>query len=173
MTNDIYWDDNEFPLAYLITIRTYGTWLHGDERYSMDLHGKNIYGAPKIAPNKNLARLMLENRRNGAFVLNGAQRGVVETAIRNVCKIRAYGLAAINVRTNHAHCVVSASKKPETIIIALKSNATRDLKEAGLVSDDQTVWSRGGSRRYLWKPHHVERAVDYVINGQGDDLPMF
>jgi hypothetical protein len=23
-------DDNEGPLAYLITIRTYGTWLHGD-----------------------------------------------------------------------------------------------------------------------------------------------
>jgi hypothetical protein len=22
------WDDNQFPLAYLITIRCYGTWLH-------------------------------------------------------------------------------------------------------------------------------------------------
>ena len=27
-------DDNEFPLAYLITFRCYGTWLHGDERGS-------------------------------------------------------------------------------------------------------------------------------------------
>ena len=25
-------DDNEFPLAYFISFRTYGTWLHGDER---------------------------------------------------------------------------------------------------------------------------------------------
>jgi len=24
-------DYNLFPLAYLITIRCYGTWLHGDE----------------------------------------------------------------------------------------------------------------------------------------------
>ncbi len=31
MTDDL-WDDNEWPLAYLITIRTYATWLHGDER---------------------------------------------------------------------------------------------------------------------------------------------
>src|SRR5256886_8163861 len=27
-------DDNEFPLVYLITFRCYGTWLHGDERGS-------------------------------------------------------------------------------------------------------------------------------------------
>ena len=29
-------DENEFPLAYLITFRCYGTWVHGDERGSMD-----------------------------------------------------------------------------------------------------------------------------------------
>ena len=29
-------DDNEFPLAYFISFRTYGTWLHGDERFSVD-----------------------------------------------------------------------------------------------------------------------------------------
>jgi hypothetical protein len=25
------WEENTFPLAYLLTFRTYGTWLHGDE----------------------------------------------------------------------------------------------------------------------------------------------
>src|SRR5688572_19212632 len=128
------YEKHEFPLAYLITIRTYGTWLHGDERYSTDLHGKNIYGTPKISPNGNLTRMMLENRKNDAFVLNGGQRGVAEVAIRNVCRLRGFGLAAINVRTNHVHCVVSASKKPESIIIALKSNVTRELKDTGLIS---------------------------------------
>jgi hypothetical protein len=29
-------DDNEFPLAYFISFRTYGTWLHGDERGSVN-----------------------------------------------------------------------------------------------------------------------------------------
>jgi len=167
------WDENEGPLAYLITIRTYGTWLHGDERNSMDRHGKNIYGTPKIKPNENLSRSMLDNRRSEAFVLDGQQRTVVESAIRSVCKVRGFGLPAINVRTNHAHCVVSASKKPEPIIIAFKSNATRELREAGLISLKQSVWSRGGSRRYLWKPNHVEGAIEYVLYGQGDDLPNF
>jgi hypothetical protein len=59
---DHNWDDNALPLAYLITFRTYGTWLHGDERYSMDRHGKNIYGTPKVLPSKNLNRMMDEKR---------------------------------------------------------------------------------------------------------------
>jgi len=167
------WDENEYPLAYLITFRTYGTWLHGDERQSMDRHGKNIYGNPTIAPNKNLSDLMTQNQRLESFVLNGKQRSVVERAIRDVCSIRGYSLIAINVRTNHAHSVVSAPKKPELLITAFKSNATRELKTAGLISSTQQVWSRGGSRRYLWKPNHVEGAVNYVLYGQGDDLPNF
>ncbi|MGQ0761444.1 MAG: hypothetical protein ACT4OT_05435 [Acidobacteriota bacterium] len=43
-------DDNDFPLAYLITFRCYGTWLHGDERGSVD-RKQNVYGTPKTAFN--------------------------------------------------------------------------------------------------------------------------
>lgn len=51
MTNQD-WDGNEGPLAYLITFRTYGTWLHGDDRYSMDRHEKNIYRTPNVLPSR-------------------------------------------------------------------------------------------------------------------------
>ena len=54
-----------------------------------------------------------------------------------------------------------------------KANATRTLRENGLLHPDQKVWSRGASTRYLWKQEHVDKAIDYVINGQGDDLPEF
>jgi REP element-mobilizing transposase RayT len=172
MTNH-EWDDNEGPLAYLITFRTYGTWLHGDERYSMDRHGKNVYGTPKVLPSRNLNTTMRENQDSDEFLLDGPQRGIVEQAIREVSNIRGYGLMAINIRTNHAHSVVASSRKPEIVLNAFKSNATRELWAAGLVSADQQVWSRGGSTRYLWKPSHVEGAVNYVLYGQGDDLPNF
>ena len=33
------------PLAYLITFRTYGTWLHGDARGSVDRE-HNVFGTP-------------------------------------------------------------------------------------------------------------------------------
>ena len=82
-------------------------------------------------------------------------------------------LSAIHVRTNHAHIVSSAQAPPDQMMAAFKANATRELREAGLFDPDQRVWSRGGSTKYLWKPSSVERAIDYTINGQGDDLPDF
>ncbi|HWY68950.1 MAG TPA: hypothetical protein VNX88_09810 [Terriglobales bacterium] len=42
----------DIPLAYLITFRCYGTWLHGDERGSIDRH-QNQYQSPYIVPNPN------------------------------------------------------------------------------------------------------------------------
>ena len=169
--NDNEWDDNEFPLAYLITIRTFGTWLHGDGRGSVDRHGKNIYGTPRIAPNARFSEYMKQNTRDSEFLLDARQRAIIETAIREVCSVRGYGLKAINVRTNHAHSVVSSKIRPELMINAFKANSTRELRANGLVDDGACVWSRGGSRRYLWKPHHVDAAINYVLNGQGDDLP--
>lgn len=167
------WDDNAFPMAYLITIRTFGTWLHGDERKSVDRHGRNIYGSERIAPNSRFQSKMRETRSNPEFLLDGKHRKYVERSIRDVCEVRKYPLLAMNVRTNHVHVVVTAETAPELIIIALKSNATRELRTAGLIEIDTKVWSRGGSRRYLWKPHQVAFAIDYVANGQGDDLPNF
>ena len=164
MVHYLDWDDNERPLAYLITFRTYGTWLHGDERSSVDRHkGKNRYGTPKIQPNKKLSQIMSDKSPAEAFVLDGECRAVVERAVKNVCKIRDYSLFATNVRTNHAHSVVTAAAKPEAVMNAFKANATRELREAGLVAADVRVWSRGGSTRYLWKPAHVDGAVDYVF----------
>jgi REP element-mobilizing transposase RayT len=167
------WDDNQWPLAYLITFRTYGTWLHGDERFSMDRHGKNLYGAPAIAPNRKLTEIMRSNAASEIFVLDGKHRKIVDQAIRDCCTLREWFLRAINVRTNHVHATVSAARKPEGVLNAFKANATRNLRSAKLVSERQQVWSRGGSTRYLWKPEHVNRANDYVLNGQGEDLPDF
>lgn len=161
------WDDNEYPLAYLITIRTYGTWLHGDERSSVDVHGKNIFGSPRVYRKENLENRMKENLKGEVFILNEKQRETVEQSIKETCKIRNYTLLAVNVRTNHLHAVVSAQSKPEIILNGFKSHATRKLKENYLILDDTSVWSRGGSRRYLWKKHHVDLAIDYVLFGQG------
>jgi hypothetical protein len=35
----------DLPLAYFITFRSYGSWLHGDERGSVD-RSHNQYGSP-------------------------------------------------------------------------------------------------------------------------------
>lgn len=71
------------------------------------------------------------------------------------------------------HIVIAANNKPELIMNAFKSYATRRLCEQGLTCADEKVWSRHGSTRYLWTEEHVEMAANYVVNGQGGELPSF
>ena len=39
----------------------------------------------------------------------------------------------------------------------------------GLISRTTKPWVRHGSTRYLGKERQVEKAIDYVLYGQGDD----
>lgn len=169
----IDFQDRSAPLAYLITIRTYGTWLHGDERESMDRREYNRYGDPKIAASSLIESRDRKLMKYPAFVFNAQGRTAVEQAIREVCSYRCYVLFAINMRTNHVHLVVSANQKPEPMMNSFKSYATRRLKSEGLAVESGGVWSRHGSTRYLWTDDHIHSAVEYVVNGQGGDLPAF
>ncbi len=163
------WDDNVFPLAYLITIRTYGTWLHGDDRESVDIHGNyNMRGALRRDPNARLKAAMKENMKQPAFILKAEHRPYVEAAIKEVCEHRPFVLHAVNVRSNHAHAVVSAKMKPEPIANTFKSYATRAMRKQRIVDCEFRPWSRGRSRRYLWKDHQVGAAIEYVLYCQGD-----
>ena len=93
--------------------------------------------------------------------------------MREVCHYRKYLLRAINVRTNHAHAVVSAVLEPEPILDAFKTYSTRALRRAGLMPARTKPWARHGSTVYLWKEQDVAKAVEYVLLGQGNDLPSF
>jgi len=104
--------------------------------------------------------------------LNKRQRTIVEQAVREVCKHRRYETRAINVRTNHAHSVVSGLSYPEPILAAFKSYSTRALRAAGLLSDTVKPWARHGSTIYLWKERAVEKAVEYVLLGQDHEFSL-
>ncbi len=162
-------DDNEFPLAYLITFRCYGTWLHGDERGSKD-RKHNQFGSPTIPPNPNLVRFELTRLKHRPTILGPRHRQLVEKAVREVCDHRHYLLRAINVRTNHVHSVVSAMSKPEPVLNAFQSYSTRALRRSGLIPRDVKPWARHGSTVYLWKERAVAKAIEYVLLGQGKDL---
>jgi REP element-mobilizing transposase RayT len=163
---EIY-EENDFPIAYLITFRTFGTWLHGDEKGAFGRRN-SIVRSKYVEPNVPLKEAMQAELKQKPFILSPRARAVVEEAMREVCQTRAYGLPALNVRSNHAHAVVKKAIKPEKIVNDIKAYATRRLREAGLVGLDTKVWSRGSSTRYLWKPAHPEAAIDYVLYSQGD-----
>ena len=158
------------PLAYLITFRCYGTWLHGDERGSTDRYHNTPGSAhiPGVSPWREHRRRTLPHP---PVSLDATRRRAVEAAVRETCDIRSWRLDAINVRTNHVHSVVAAPCDPERVLGALKANATRHMRETGCWADRRSPWSDGGSKRYLWTPSSVERAIAYVVDGQGGPLP--
>jgi hypothetical protein len=166
---EIY-ENNEFPQAYLITVRTYGTWLHGDRRFSVGRNEKNIYGSPAIPPNVALEKWMIEEMKQAPRFLSSKERSVVRDSIEELCNRKSYLLQASNVLTSHAHIVLKAQRKPERIIVEIKANATKFLREAGLATETERIWSRGKSRQYLWKPRNVAAAVSYVLYDQGEKI---
>ncbi len=161
-----FYEENVFPIAYLITFRTFGTWLHGDERGSYGRPGPRR--SKYIDHNIPLNEKMQNERKQPPVVLSRYERSIVHRAIEEVCQFREYDLKALNVRSNHAHSVVSKAIRPEKIVNDFKVYATRHLRYEGLFLADLKVWSRGASTRYLWKPHHVAAAIDYVLYSQGD-----
>ena len=100
MTKRIY-EGNEFPMGYLLTFRTFGTWLHGDERSSISRRGKVLPKSFKIEANIPLNKEMSRLQKQQAVILDSNQRECVRAAVVEVCEYRDYTLHALNVRTNH------------------------------------------------------------------------
>ena len=67
------WNDTDKPLAYLISFRTYGTWLHGDERGSIDRFN-NSYRSPYIAADRKPFVRSQQALRAKPLILNAMQR---------------------------------------------------------------------------------------------------
>src|SRR5690348_8449546 len=101
----------DIPVAYLITFRRYGTWLHGDERGSIDRH-RNRYREPYIAQNGRWRSYNSQSLKHEPVALTPQHRKCVERAIRETCLFRNWDLHAVNVRTNHAHSVIIAYVAP-------------------------------------------------------------
>jgi REP element-mobilizing transposase RayT len=162
-------NEDHTPLAYLITFRCYGTWLHGDERRSVDRHNRR-YGAPLIKPNSTWRSYNQQTLKGNPVHLNIRQRALITAVLKETCEIRKWLLHAANVRSNHVHAVVRATCLPGRVIGALKANATRALRETDQWTRLDSPWADGGSKRHLWTERQLQAAIDYVELGQDDSF---
>jgi REP element-mobilizing transposase RayT len=155
-------------LAYFLTWTTYGTWLHGDERRSVDdMH--NQYGRELARPISRRQSTSISRLRDSPLLLTHEARGTVEQAIRSHCEHRDWKLLAVNVRSNHVHIVVAAGEiAPELVMKSLKAWATRSLAAHPDCAGRRSFWTRHGSTRYLWDDRSVHDACRYVRDGQDD-----
>ncbi|HEX9744004.1 MAG TPA: transposase [bacterium] len=161
-----------FPIAYFITFRCYGTLIHG-EMNAVDRFNFNSYGANRLPQNHRLRLKTINELRQQPYKLSEAKRKIVLTTLISVCNYREWTLYAAHVRSNHVHVVVGANTRPENIIRDLKAYSSRHLNQAGYDEKDRKRWARHGSTKYLWDEDAVEAAVEYVMRHQGTPMSMY
>ena len=147
------------PLAYHLTLRTYGTWLPGDP------HG--WYKRPndvRQAPSPALAEWCRRQMRFPPMLFTPAQRVIVANAIRGVCELRAWTIHTLRVQSNHAHVVVTAPLAPEPVVTTLKRAASRSLREREPALRQREIWARHASMRYRHTPASVAATIRYVLD---------
>ena len=79
-----YTDRMGDPVAFLLTFRTYGTWLHGNEHGSVD-DDHNAYGTPLLDPDPSKIARETRQMLHPPVVFDDAMRSVVEAAIKDQC----------------------------------------------------------------------------------------
>ena len=84
-------DVREYPLGYLITFRSFGTWLHGDRRGSVNRF-HNRFGTPRLPQNEGWRKYNRDALKQLPVRLGSRQRRAIEEAIRETCKKRKVGL---------------------------------------------------------------------------------
>lgn len=82
-----------------MTFSTYGSWLHGDERGSVDKK-HNEYRSPLVADNAALRGKERSALRNAPLILDRGDQHIVLQAILRVCETRGWFAHAVHVRSN-------------------------------------------------------------------------
>ena len=126
----------------------------------------NGYKTPVLQPGEPRER-PTEPLDGEPATLSPEARKLIEDTVRRHCKIRGWTLLQVNARTKHIHVVVVIGEvEPELAVAQFKAWCTRALRDAGFMGRDQTVWTEGGSKRYLWTGESIDRAIKYVRDGQ-------
>ena len=158
-------------MRYLIAFACYGAHLHGEEPGSVDRH-HNVPGTRLAEASPERVAMKRQQMHQVPYLLDGDRRPTVLDALREVCLQRGWSLFAAHVRTNHVHAVVEADVRLEKIMHAFKSYASRNLNRLGVDEPDRKRWAPHGSTRWLWKDEDVQKAICYVVSGQGEAMEV-
>ena len=149
------------PIAYFITLVTYGTWLPGDQRGWIE-YG-NGWRSPDFRREFEAFSKMAEDRK----ILDVYQRLIVEQQIKETCEYRKWVCHAVNCRTNHVHTVISAPDvSAKKVRSDIKAWCTKRLRERDYSGETQTWWADRGSVRWVFSEEDLNQVIRYTRDMQ-------
>jgi REP element-mobilizing transposase RayT len=168
---------------WLITWRTYGTWLAGSERGFVS----NVYapdGGPEIRHNTpgteydrdmpGLERHVQQRMRDAPYHLQIEQAAALQEQFLKTSQIREYELGAASIMHNHVHLLVGVTTDPDPHRLQelYKSWATRALKARWPLPKSGHFFAANGSVRKKTTEEEIETSVIYVACKQPNALAV-
>ena len=130
-------------VGYMLTWRTYGTWVAGGAQGSVGL-----------------ARYRREQMQGNAVRLNGRATKLVHDAIVQEAKRWGEKIEALAVLSDHVHVVVRYGGQPiDEFVSACKAAGRLALKGEGF---DGRVWAKGYDKRFCFDEGAMEARIEYV-----------
>ena len=158
------------PMAYFITFTCYGTWLHGDERGSVDQEHN--------APERRCCRpTQTATPGDGKPSPSRPITSMATTPSHAGCGMRdrpaeGWTLDAVHVRSNHVHIVVTAPGPPERVMNDFKTAASRRLNKAFPGERDRTR-GRATAARATCGPRKPSRKRCITCGRQGEPMERY
>ena len=152
-----------WPLAYHITVGTYGTRLHGDGRGTVDRR-MNRPGDPIIGRVEQWQRMERASLRFAPRVFSTDEMRVVESLVPAVCDRGGWPLRARACAPDHLHVLLSGAADGSLIRKLLKRWLTQAPAEHIPLIPDQTFWAEFGSVKWVWTEDYLGAVGRYVFD---------
>jgi REP element-mobilizing transposase RayT len=154
---------------WLLTWRTYGTWLPGIPGFVSEFRDglgqkvlMNTPGEPSAEEQPNLVEYVKDIMDEDAVTLDVIQAESIAEQLRETAHFRRWNLLVIAVMTNHVHLVVGVQDDPdpERLLADFKAWCTRKLNKS--YAPRKHWWVQSGSKRKKDTPEAIRAAVEYV-----------
>lgn len=151
-----------WPIAYHITVGTYGTRLTGDSRGTV-IREQNTFGTPFFPPNCIVERVARGMLKYPPVYLSDAQRERVESQASAVCKRGGWVFHTVAAQQDHVHLLVTAQVDGKRVRAWWKRWLGEELSEVWPTEPGQTWWAEGGSVKWCWDEAYFYAVKNYIL----------
>lgn len=149
------------PIAYLITVGTYGSRLHGDERGTVD-RDQNAPGEPFLGTDPARQHFERDLMVSGVVRLSASQQEFVESTVPRISDELGWACHVVSAASNHIHALISADAPGAVVRRLLKRRMSQALSHRWPTHAPRSWRVEGGSVKWLWNDTAFRQAGQYI-----------
>ena len=149
------------PLAYHITVGTYGMRLHGDPRGTVD-RTNNRPGDPILGRDEDWQHEERSLLKFDPIVLAAPQRVFIEGIVPAICERGGWDYHIAAARLDHVHVELSSPNDGQIIRQLVKRWLSEELSTRWPLPSGAVWWAECGSVKWVWEQCYFQNVYDYI-----------